>query len=1420
MFGRKPLQDASAETTTGRPATPPPRRCRVIIGVIVVCLGVLVGVGGLVGVASAADDGTAIDSCQAINANGSYYLNTSLTSGSSLCLNINATDVVVDGNGESIENFDTAVKITATTNATNITVRNLTIRNAADEGVRTVTGSSNSTRNLTISNVTMEDVDTGFYVPSSSESTPRVEFAIRNSSINATSRAIYVLNDKVDQYDVELNDTFINTTTGQQGVRFSLTDNGTDLNVSMFHNTIESAESGVSLNLERSHAITELELRENEINVSGNLNDRAIDLDNSDSVDGVNMSIDVEATNNTLESTGTALFFNTLQSGEGSRDIEFANNTIEASDPDAKGYDVDATGENTSVNFTVLDNTIDSGDNQLLKMQDSGSYPNQTLDAKIERNKITNEISIRASGSRGPANISVRDNTVPDSQNDVSLDIDLKRDNASLAVDMRRNEMNGSMFVTGGGAESEMELNTTNNTVEAPGTAIDLKVQPNDAANQSIEAVVSDNRVNGTGGSISVVASAPSSTANVTISDNSLTETGTNEGLLVRADRDNMTFDATIRNNTVSDPPDIAGIKTSVNGHDTTANVSLTNNTVDAKADAVSLFPRGDDQILDIDVEDNDLNITTTGSDRNGILVGQTERNSTVDISAVDNSINSTGRGIDLDPGHDEGDEDDPIDIDLRGNVINASTEGVIIRHVGSSEQLTDRNVTVSMDGNIIEDAGTGVDMDIQNSFGTDNVTLADNRIDVNKYALYFTLDGGEMNLDLSATNNTLDGTTENGARLILTDSTAPGLPGTREINISTNEVTAGTDGLYLIADSVPGLTVNFTALDNTIFTGQYDDGILAEVSEDQMTVDAEVSGNEIGVNDGSGIEIETFSSGMNTTLTVTDNVIDPGARTGIGLRGGDGDTQNAIWRVNNNSIEQAETGIHIEKVKMRDAGSYDVTIRQNNVTNTSEVGLEITPKIGTGTSAQSGAVDAIRNNISSAGTTVRINDGPVAGIDLSKNRFDANSWGVENLNTTAGYVNATDNYWGASDDPGSPGDLEDPVTGVLANGTGSNVTERGSGVSNVHFGSYLTTPPDLSGTTDFTVSIDGTNAPVTESKTLTVDATVNNTGTANGTQTVTLSADGSDRDSTNLELNSSESQSVALNWTTSEGDDGSYTATVETADDSDTESVDVTAASDGDDDDDTTSGGGGGGSASTPDDENDIDAEPAVEETSAIEESSVDFETTETVGGVTFDEEATGSVEVEEYDEPPAAVDEAVSEVVNEELAPADGANGDDSTAEDGTAAGGGGDTDPNVVTVADVSPTDPDAEESSATVEFEVDREKFDDPDDAVVFHETDDGWKDVETTVEETDGGTLTVAGQIESFSLFAVAEIESDESTQTDASTGEETTDDGDTSESADDTGDDDSGGVGAVVIGILVVIGGIGAVYVLRQQSST
>ncbi|MFC5973894.1 right-handed parallel beta-helix repeat-containing protein [Halomarina salina] len=68
--------------------------------------------------------------------------------------------------------------------------------------------------------------------------------------------------------------------------------------------------------------------------------------------------------------------------------------------------------------------------------------------------------------------------------------------------------------------------------------------------------------------------------------------------------------------------------------------------------------------------------------------------------------------------------------------------------------------------------------------------------------------------------------------------------------------------------------------------------------------------------------------------------------------------------------------------------------------------------------------------------------------------------------NTGSEVANATGSFWGASDGPSSADDEDapfaDPETGALANGSGDGVSENASqsGVSNVHFDSYLTENP------------------------------------------------------------------------------------------------------------------------------------------------------------------------------------------------------------------------------------------------------------------------------------------------------------------------------------------------------------------------
>jgi len=82
------------------------------------------------------------------------------------------------------------------------------------------------------------------------------------------------------------------------------------------------------------------------------------------------------------------------------------------------------------------------------------------------------------------------------------------------------------------------------------------------------------------------------------------------------------------------------------------------------------------------------------------------------------------------------------------------------------------------------------------------------------------------------------------------------------------------------------------------------------------------------------------------------------------------------------------------------------------------------------------------------------------------------------------------------------------------------------------------------------TLSITNTSAPVTETETLTVNASVTNNRGASTTETVRLRApNGSVVDSTSVSLDDGETEPVALTWSTALGDDGNREITVEVPD-------------------------------------------------------------------------------------------------------------------------------------------------------------------------------------------------------------------------------------------------------------------------------
>ena len=219
-------------------------------------------------------------------------------------------------------------------------------------------------------------------------------------------------------------------------------------------------------------------------------------------------------------------------------------------------------------------------------------------------------------------------------------------------------------------------------------------------------------------------------------------------------------------------------------------------------------------------------------------------------------------------------------------------------------------------------------------------------------------------------------------------------------------------------------------------------------------------------------------------------------------------------------------------------------------------------------------------------------------------------------------------------------------------------------------------------------------------------------------------------------------------------------------------------------DDDDSPTTGGSGGSPSADDeddvvdDEDDIvdtpDADDLPPETPTVQEVrdeldqtepntqsstpiadnapdrpgvTVNPEETESVNEITFSsDDASGNVDIREWQDPPESVSQSISGSVAAQVE-------DDSEANVEATA--------SIPTVADIDPDSDEVRSESGTVQMTVEETRLDNPEEATIAHERGDSWELLETTVSETEDGEVTLEAETESFSLFAVSEVETEE-----------------------------------------------------------
>lgn len=151
----------------------------------------------------------------------------------------------------------------------------------------------------------------------------------------------------------------------------------------------------------------------------------------------------------------------------------------------------------------------------------------------------------------------------------------------------------------------------------------------------------------------------------------------------------------------------------------------------------------------------------------------------------------------------------------------------------------------------------------------------------------------------------------------------------------------------------------------------------------------------------------------------------------------------------------------------------------------------------------------------------------------------------------------------------------------------------------------------------------------------------------------------------------------------------------------------------------------------------------------------------------ITFgNERATGTVAIREYR--PESVSESVSQAMSESVVANE--EGDDP---------GDAQTEASVVSIVDISPSDEQTINSAATIRIAIDKRKLTNPNNTIILHERENGWEQLYITQRDTTGEEVMLEANVESFSLFTVAEI---------TTSGRSTTDGADASSGGTDAAD--------------------------------
>ncbi|MFB6254411.1 MAG: right-handed parallel beta-helix repeat-containing protein [Halobacteriaceae archaeon] len=364
-----------------------------------------------------------------------------------------------------------------------------------------------------------------------------------------------------------------------------------------------------------------------------------------------------------------------------------------------------------------------------------------------------------------------------------------------------------------------------------------------------------------------------------------------------------------------------------------------------------------------------------------------------------------------------------------KGNVFSAESGSIYGITIVSSSPTTDALTSITIKDNTLSGAFEGLGIINIWSIAThENETLHSIRIINNSIHERTPSDAITRGINIFANG-------ESGNKAVITNLT-----------VTNNSIS----GVSAAAIGIGGRGANISSIQNITLQNNIinatESGIVLTGHDRNTIKRITIKHNRIHHSDAHSLSIISLGNSTISDISVYNNTITNAGLRGISIRSTHF-SQIEMLRIAGNKIKNS-TKIGFNIVSFRNSSITNIYLQNNIIVKSGNWGVKI-----------QASETAVVANITLQRNRIRANDGgihigsevQVKTLTITWNAIVNNS-GYGLLNKNSSTVNATFNWWGASSGPG--GNVTDPITDVLANGDGDQIS------TNIHFDPWLTLPP------------------------------------------------------------------------------------------------------------------------------------------------------------------------------------------------------------------------------------------------------------------------------------------------------------------------------------------------------------------------